>query len=221
MKQLHEWKYIQYKPSFNPHKPSMVSLKIFKTEFQDNKVMVNDDPQNMVVGVKNSTGHMSKMRQLACQKWHRLRVKNGTHCVSKMTPIACQKCPPYINNTNNKTEKKEHEQKNSNLNSLNMKNQNPTPAPRCSVSKVSDVPPPIEHVKIYFLEKKFSDEEAEKFFNYFQSIGWLVGGRTKMRDWKAAARNWMLNVKKFAAQKKPQPPKSQIIDKNKSYDIPL
>jgi len=51
--------------------------------------------------------------------------------------------------------------------------------------------------QIYFLEKKFPEVEAQRFFNYFESNGWLVGGRTKMKDWKAAARNWMLNTKKF------------------------
>jgi hypothetical protein len=60
-----------------------------------------------------------------------------------------------------------------------------------------DVPPMEEHVLIYFEEKGYLPVEAEKFFNYFQSNGWLVGGRTKMKDWKAAARNWILNADKF------------------------
>ena len=57
--------------------------------------------------------------------------------------------------------------------------------------------PTLEEAQIYFLEKKFPEVEAQRFFNYFESNGWLVGGRTKMKDWKAAARNWMLNTKKF------------------------
>ncbi len=57
--------------------------------------------------------------------------------------------------------------------------------------------PPIEHIQIYFEQKGHTKTEAEKFFNYYESIGWLVGGKTKMKDWKAAARNWMLNVEKF------------------------
>jgi hypothetical protein len=58
--------------------------------------------------------------------------------------------------------------------------------------------PTLEETQIYFLEKNFPEIEAQRFFNYFESNGWLVGGRTKMKDWKAAARNWMLNTKKFA-----------------------
>ena len=57
--------------------------------------------------------------------------------------------------------------------------------------------PTQEETQIYFLEKNFPEIEAQRFFNYFESNGWLVGGRTKMKDWKAAARNWMLNTKKF------------------------
>jgi hypothetical protein len=57
--------------------------------------------------------------------------------------------------------------------------------------------PTLEETQIYFLEKNFPEIEAQRFFNYFESNGWLVGGRTKMKDWKAAARNWMLNAKKF------------------------
>lgn len=40
-----------------------------------------------------------------------------------------------------------------------------------------DIPPLEDHVKIYFDEKGYPPVEAEKFYNYFQSNGWLVGGR--------------------------------------------
>jgi len=59
------------------------------------------------------------------------------------------------------------------------------------------VSPPLKHIQIYFQEKNHSKTEAERFFNYYESNGWLVGGKTKMKDWKAAARNWMLNIQKF------------------------
>ncbi|MCE1188266.1 MAG: transcriptional regulator [Ignavibacteria bacterium] len=83
------------------------------------------------------------------------------------------------------------------------------------------IPPPLEHVKIYFDEKNFPAVEAEKFFNYFESNGWLVGGRAKMKDWKAAARNWILNIPKFAP--KPKPPQSNSSQPNtpKNYGEPL
>ena len=58
--------------------------------------------------------------------------------------------------------------------------------------------PSLEMILEYFSFKESSQIEANKFFNYYSSIGWLIGGKTKMKDWKAAARNWMLNTAKFA-----------------------
>ena len=66
--------------------------------------------------------------------------------------------------------------------------------------QISKATPSFEETQIYFLEKNFPEVEAQRFFNYFESNGWLVGGRTKMKDWKAAARNWMLNTKKFKSR---------------------
>ena len=38
--------------------------------------------------------------------------------------------------------------------------------------------------------------EAAKFFNYYEANGWKQG-RNQMKDWKASARNWMVNNSKF------------------------
>lgn len=57
--------------------------------------------------------------------------------------------------------------------------------------------PSLEEVLIFFKENEFPEQEAEKFFNYFQSNGWKVGGKAPMKDWQAASRNWMLNAAKF------------------------
>ncbi len=59
--------------------------------------------------------------------------------------------------------------------------------------------PTINQVQFYFQGLQFPDLEAKKFFNYFESIGWLVGGKTAMSDWQAAARNWMLNAPKYSS----------------------
>ncbi|WP_310560699.1 transcriptional regulator [Flavobacterium sp.] len=68
---------------------------------------------------------------------------------------------------------------------------------KSSAKKEKELTPTIENVKAYFLEQHFPELEANKFFNYFSSIGWLVGGKSPMVDWKAAAQNWMLNANKF------------------------
>lgn len=50
------------------------------------------------------------------------------------------------------------------------------------------VPPTIDEIKIYCLERK-NKVDPDKFFNFYQSKGWMVG-RSKMKDWKAAIHTW-------------------------------
>lgn len=91
-----------------------------------------------------------------------------------------------------------------------------------SKKNLHSFPKSLIEVKILFLEKKFPSTEAEKFYNYFESNGWLVGGRAKMKNWKAAANNWMLNSNKFNAQNSNEPkPNNLHVNQDKDYSIPL
>ena len=54
--------------------------------------------------------------------------------------------------------------------------------------------PTIEQAKEYFAERGYIESEAERFVDHFTANGWKVG-KSPMKDWKAAARNWMRNVK--------------------------
>lgn len=55
--------------------------------------------------------------------------------------------------------------------------------------------PDLLEVHQYFQEQE-NPNEAEKFFNYYESNGWKVG-KNPMKDWKAASRNWIKNAKNF------------------------
>jgi hypothetical protein len=61
-------------------------------------------------------------------------------------------------------------------------------------------PPTLEEVISFFKENKCNTEEAEPFHLYYQANGWIVG-KAKMKNWQAAAKNWMLRSKKFQAEK--------------------
>lgn len=50
------------------------------------------------------------------------------------------------------------------------------------------VPPTLEEVKQYCQERK-NNVDPERFIDYYTSNGWIVG-KNKMKDWKAAVRNW-------------------------------
>lgn len=59
-------------------------------------------------------------------------------------------------------------------------------------------PPGIFEIIEFFNAKGFMyEEEAHKFYNYYQANGWMVGGKVKMKDWKAAANNWITRGKEF------------------------
>ena len=87
-------------------------------------------------------------------------------------------------------------------------------------------PPDIVAIRNYFLEQNSSEIEADKFYNYFQSNGWKVGGKSPMYDWQAAARNWVLNEPAFAKPQKvmatEQPTPGQLnTTSSKNYSEPL
>lgn len=85
--------------------------------------------------------------------------------------------------------------------------------------------PSLGLVKEYFKLLEYPEIEAERFFNYYTSTGWLIGGKTPMKDWNAAARNWMLTTSKFSInlpQNKEQPRANNLhTHEDKDYAEPL
>lgn len=61
------------------------------------------------------------------------------------------------------------------------------------------IPTLDEVIEYLVLEKNESQNEAEKFFDYYQANGWRVG-KNPMKDWKAAARNWLKNKSNYNKQ---------------------
>lgn len=50
-------------------------------------------------------------------------------------------------------------------------------------------PPTRDEVAAYCAERN-NGIDANAFVDHYNANGWLVGGRSKMKDWKAAVRNW-------------------------------
>jgi len=63
-----------------------------------------------------------------------------------------------------------------------------------NVSKGFTKPTPDELID-YFTEKGSDRNEAERFWNYYESKGWVVGKNSPMKNWKAAVANWLKNSK--------------------------
>ena len=60
--------------------------------------------------------------------------------------------------------------------------------------------PTIEEIRQYCLEKGYN-VDAEQFFNFYESKGWLVG-KSPMRNWRAAVYTWNKREKEIPQRKR-------------------
>ena len=67
---------------------------------------------------------------------------------------------------------------------------------RGTTKRTAFVVPSLEIVKDYFSTIKGGDTDAECFYDYFTANGWRTG-KNPIKDWKAAARNWMRRKSEF------------------------
>jgi hypothetical protein len=205
LKDLCNWGYIQYDPSFSPVKGSLINLCIFAPVAPEND---SNSEQQLC---KNDIGSCAEMHQDLC----------------KIDIATCAKMHPSLNNINinNKTYCGENT-KTENLNSEDMKSNNQSigtinKSKRKKVAQKKEKvmqPPELEKVIPFFRMEGFSEIEARKFFNHFESNGWRVGGKSPMKNWHAAARNWMLNIQKFNPNFKGT---SRNLNNTKNYGEPL
>jgi len=78
----------------------------------------------------------------------------------------------------------------------------------------------------FFKENGYGKEEAQRFFNHYKAIGWKIGGKISIVDWKAAADNWMLKadeIKKANRSSKVQSRNRDhlMVETQKDYGQPL
>ena len=78
------------------------------------------------------------------------------------------------------------------------------------------VKPTSDEIKEY-CDERTNNVDANTFFDFYESKGWLVG-KAKMKDWKAAVRNWERNETKSETSKTGKVDK-QISSWQKARDI--
>lgn len=76
-------------------------------------------------------------------------------------------------------------------------------------SKRKFSPPSLEEVREYCRQRK-NTVNPEAFVDFYTSKGWMVG-KTPMKDWKAAVRNWEHHEKPAAEPEKEDPYANVII----------
>ena len=219
LKNLHSLGYINYEPSYNPFKGSHVILFNFS---DDLKPAPKSERKP-----KNEPLIEQVIEQVNEQALNKSCTSSGTGTEQAVVPSI-----NYINNTNILNDKnisnlekhsKNFEEINNYSNIIVTSSEvEMSKEEKSSAKKEEKLEPEIEEVKTYFQENNFPEQEAQKFFNYFKSVGWLVGGKTPMVDWQAAAQNWIINAPKFISNEQQHNRAKQLnTSTNKDYAEPL
>ena len=223
LKNLHALGYIDYQPSYNPFRGSHVILFNFSEDlkpFSKSERKPKNEPKNVLVSEQalnmsytssetsveqalvpsinyiNNTNNLNENNVLNVQK----RTNNFEEIddSSDKIVVPCEVEGPQKEKSSAKkemfstfadTDKNQVEKS-------RQKEVRVIPS-EAEVSPLKKAPPTIEAVKTYFQESNFPEIEAQKVFNYFSSIGWLIGGKIPMHNWQAAAQNWILNSINF------------------------
>lgn len=212
IKELDERNFVKYMPSYNPFKGS--TLEVLNLDFYTKPI------QKKVIKKLKTQQKIKQVNEQAIIQVDEQGIEQvlNKHCTS--TELL-----PYINNTNSLNivngRAQKIEDKRDNYLLENEQNTKKKLREKKGTEPGEKIPPIWEEVLLFFKEKNNSEIEAEKFYNHFQSNGWLVGGKSKMKDWKAAARNWMLNANKFQPKSNIPQPNHLQTSNYKNYAEPL
>jgi hypothetical protein len=205
MKELQTLGFIEYLPTFNPHSSSNVNMINFSEEAKTKPKLEpitysNNEPVQKTTLSKNNKAIEQVNEQAYIYNNKQTYLNNINIDIGTNSNFLENEKLIFEENKEEKSSAKKEERKN-----------------------LNSIIPSLELTIEYFMFQSSTEIEANKFFNYYSSTGWLVGGKTKMRDWKAAARNWIMNQDKF----KIKTPIAQLmphnlnIANNKNYAEPL
>lgn len=250
LKNLHSLGYINYQPSYNPFRGSHVILFNFsddlkplpKSERKPKNELLFEQVNEQALN-KSCTSSETSTEQAVVPS---INYINNTNLLNKKNISNLEKQAKNfeeINNSSDKivipsevegTQKEKSSAKKEMFSTFADTDEKQTVKSRqkdeschtelVEVSHNQKLNPVLEEVKTYFLENNFPDQEALKFYNYFSSVGWLVGGKTPMVDWQAAAQNWIINSINFNHNTDTIPtnrPKHLNTTTDKNYSEPL
>lgn len=179
---LHDTGFINYQPSYNP----LAGSKVFITEFlkpdkarSESSLLTGSLPVSKME--RNRSTSSLNIEQLMDPS---INIKNSIN----IKPVNGVVPQPVLSRFKKKDEvKADSSEQKKGFRKKTQSNFRPG----------ENIPPPKSEIQLFFAEKNAPAEEAEKFFNHYEANGWQVGGRSRMKNWQAAARNWMLNSGKF------------------------
>jgi hypothetical protein len=223
IKDLHQFGYIFYSPSKNKFQRSKIQiarldgmkenllkqLELFESENQPESAAgepVSTEPKSGTVSVPDLVPYVS-------QNCDRTGLKCDPDTGSNMGLLIKHK---HIN---------KREEENSPAQNIFFKNENFQNAVNGLGAEQKMSRPEITQVLSFFKKNNYPDIEAKKFFNHYQSNGWLIGGSAPMSDWYSSAHKWMLNAQKFDTASTPKNPNNSSaktdLNNNKDFSEPL
>ena len=232
LKNLHSLGYINYEPSYNPFKGSHVYLFNFSDDLkpiQKNERKPKNEPLNKPVSEqalnKSCTRDETSSEQALVPSINYINNTNNLNIenVSNVNEQA-KNFQEIINSSDKIVIPSEVEGTQKEKSSAKKEKDESCHTEPVEVQNKQKSNPVIHEIKSYFQENNFPELEAQKFFNYFSSNGWLVGGKTPMVDWQAAAQNWILNSINFkdnTTNSSPNRAKHLNTGTDKDYSEPL
>jgi len=198
LKDLQSHGYLKYEPSYSPYLPSYVH--IFKFE----KSIRKGNGKGTRKG--DGKGNRKAAENVIEPKVNRINKTNLTNTINDLNHESSHK-NSFVHSDRENTKN----QKTTDAGSARRKKNN-TGAGR---------PESLEDVKTYFAEQQSTAAAAEKFYHYYESIGWKVGGRTSMKNWKASASYWLSNQKATSDETRKLKPGTLHDNSVKNYGEPL
>ncbi len=202
IKDLHNFGYVQYLPSFNPFKGSLVYLFDMQSSA---KLVSTHDHTNIETSIEQALAPYINKENIL-----NLNIENeNTQPKNDIVLKVSKNRVKVVEINGEKVDSKNSPEKS-------------TPI----IQPKNTFQPTIEKIREFFMAQNSNEVEAQKFFNHYQSNGWKVGGKAPMKDWQAAAGNWLLNIPKFtpqlqyAVQKQPTPGNLNVTI-GKNYSEPL
>jgi len=219
LKHLHALGYIKYEPSYNPFRGSHVIMFNFAEDLKPQpKTSSKNEPLFEPVNEQVMNTQEPSTKQAVVPSIKNTNISNNKNESKDAHANSNEISSSTFNNENLKEEEKSGAKKEEEIESLMM------PSAQEITSIIKSQKPHLEEILNYFTQHEFEISEAQKFFNYYESNGWLIGGKTPMVDWKAAAKNWMDKTQIF--NQKPTVLQSNtanhlIAVTNKNYAEPL
>lgn len=236
MRELQQFGYIRYDPSYHPLRGSWVYLFDFDIEekSQFKKCPGNEHEMNgqetaiehgeykLSSETVNDKGFQSPLNIYKHIKHNKLSFRQSAEILKKT-----------------KREKNEIENEKNNLppRAENILFANPSisgPSANSDAEETSRKPAQNSPEKVpenesqvirFFLESGYEEMQAVKFYHYYSAMGWKVGGKYPIENWRAAAHGWILksqNNGKYGKSIKPEISACRLhTSSDKNYSEPL